>query len=143
MMIGDTTVPAATFSAVAIALIAAHLLADYVIQTDHLAAAKATPGWRGRLACASHVAHHIALSILGVWLLQTLCVTAIPDAPQAYAALALIAVTHYLADRRTPLLRLARLTGKREWMDRGGLPVLDQVVHALALIIAAALIATT
>lgn len=109
---------AATFAAAYIALHVAHGVADYWIQTDHQAAHKGAPGWPGRRACLAHCATYLATQAAAL-----AAVVAVLDLPvtagQAAAGLAVSGVTHYVIDRRTPLLRLARLAGKRAFVTMG------------------------
>jgi hypothetical protein len=135
------------------ALFAAHQLGDYWTQTHHQANTKGQPGNRGRLACAAHVA---SLTACKVGTLAVLHATGrrIP-LTRAAAALALDAVSHYVADRRKPLQALAGLledsTGKltfyrlgapREGHDDNpslgtGAAALDQAWHITWLYVAA------
>ncbi len=107
-MLASTTAtsPAATFAALAVALLVAHQVADHWVQTSHQAGHKGKPGWQGRLACAAHVASYTActtLAVLGVALALALPVTL----PGVVLGQAVSAVTHYWADRRTTLAALA------------------------------------
>jgi hypothetical protein len=118
-----TTDPAATFAALFAALYAAHTVADHWVQTDRQARTKALPGWTGRLACLAHVGTYTLTAVLALavvaWRLHLDL-----DPTRLAAGLALSAVTHYLADRRTPLRWLAVRTGSRDfWVlgaPRGG-----------------------
>jgi hypothetical protein len=143
----------ATFAAVFIALAAAHGIGDHWVQNTHQAGHKGDPGWPGRRACAAHVATYTATQ--AVALLLTWAVLGVPLAPAGFAAaLAVSAVTHYIADRRTPLRRLAALTGKAAYLEQatvvraaGGPAVdtgpgtalfhLDQSLHLGAIFLAA------
>jgi hypothetical protein len=99
----------ARFLVASAALTAAHQVADHWVQTDHQAATKGGQGWRARLACARHVATYTTtqgLALVGAakWL-------GVPLAGRwTAAALATSAVTHYVADRREPLRRMAEAT---------------------------------
>jgi hypothetical protein len=144
----------ATFAAVFVALFVAHQVADHWIQTQHQADCKGRPGWPGRLACAAHVTTYTltALAALAALALSL----GVPLAPGRVAAgLAVSAVTHYIADRRTPLKRLADLVGAGRFYTLGvpragrddnpslgtGSYALDQSFHYLFLFVAALLIA--
>ncbi|GGK10587.1 hypothetical protein GCM10010123_45720 [Pilimelia anulata] len=117
-MLNDPTTAAATFAAAYIALHVSHSVADYWVQTDHQANAKGQPGWPGRRACAAHVTTYLATQ--AVALAAVVAVLHLPVTPvQATAALALSGVTHYVVDRRAPLLWLARKLGMREFLDLG------------------------
>lgn len=111
-MLEPTTVasPAATFAAVAVALLVAHHVADHWVQTSHQAAHKGREGWAGRAACAAHVASYTltsTLAVLGVVLALDLPVTL----PGLLLGQVVSAVTHYWADRRTTLAKLAEKAG--------------------------------
>ena len=99
--------PAATFAALAVALLVAHQVADHWVQTSHQAAHKGRPGWKGRRACAAHVASYTATTTAAVVIL----VLAL-DLPVTWtgvlAGQLVSAVTHYWADRRVTLQRLAQ-----------------------------------
>jgi len=144
------TTGAATFSAVGVALYAAHHLGDYWVQTHHQALTKGKPRREGQLACAAHVATYTAVTsafMVLVWVSFDLAIT-------WYSLLlgqALSAVTHYWADRRAPLLRLADRLGKGEFARLGtprvghddnitlgtGATALDQSWHWTWLFVAA------
>lgn len=123
------------------AYLAGHHVGDYWVQTGAQALGKGRPGWPGRRACAAHVVTYtLALAAclaLAAWRL------ALPVSPGwAAAGLAVSAVTHYFADRRRPLEKLAGQLGKGEfWRSGGGLAsgaaYLDQSWHWLWLFIAA------
>lgn len=123
------------------AYVAGHQVADYWIQTPGQSMRKALPGWPGRRACAAHVVtYHLTLAVflaLAVWVL------ALPVNPGwAAAGLAVSAATHYVADRRRPLKRLADAIGKGEFWRSGeglasGAAHLDQAWHWLWLFAAA------
>lgn len=119
----------ARFAALFVILLVAHHVGDYWIQVDRQTVSKSLPGWRGRLACAVHVTTYtvtLLLALLGAsWRLEM-------PLGMGQVALGLIvsAVTHYAADRRVPLRRLALATGHgSRWVDSGGLAFLDQAWH--------------
>lgn len=153
---------AALFAAVFIALYVGHSVGDHWVQSSCQSAEKGLPGWVGRFACARHVLGltltkgavlapvvallHLHVTILGLAL-----------------GLGVDAVTHYWADRRTTLQRLARLCDKGEFYSLGtaahpahpvtaegkpaahlgtGAYALDQSWHHLWLLVAGLLIAT-
>jgi len=104
-------VTAGTFAAVFATLYVAHQVGDHWVQTEHQAATKGHPGWPGRLACARHVATYTAtacalLTVAGLLLPLPLTVVGV------LAGQVVSGVTHYWADRRTTLRRLADATGK-------------------------------
>lgn len=105
-----TTSPAATFAAIAVALLVAHQVADHWVQTSHQAAHKGRPGWEGRRACAAHVASYTlctTLAVVVVWLALDLPLTL----GGVLCGQLVSAVTHYWADRRTTLATLADRLG--------------------------------
>jgi hypothetical protein len=145
---------AATFAAVFAALFVAHQVADHWVQTDRQAARKGAAGWSGRRACAAHVATYTATALVA--LLALVAATGLPlDIGRVIAGLAVSAVTHYVADRRTPLKRLAELTGHQGFYMFGacrdghddnpslgtGAHALDQSFHYAWLFVAALIIA--
>jgi hypothetical protein len=154
------TSTAAAFAAVYIALFAAHQIGDYWLQTHAQAFDKGVPGWSGRLADARHVLALTATKtvVLGaVWALLHLGLH-----PWAVAAgLGADAASHWWADRKTTLRKLAQLMdralpafGKEAFYNLGaprpgrddnptmgtGAAHLDQAWH-LAWLLVAALIA--
>lgn len=128
------------FTVAAAALTAGHYAGDYWIQTHAQAIRKALPGRPGRRACAGHVATY---TITQAWaLVLASAVLQVPFAWQQVAAgLAVSAVTHYAADRRVLLQRLAAVIGKGEYWDNGGAASLDQAWHLTWIFLAALLIA--
>lgn len=134
-----------TFAAVYVALYVAHVVGDHWVQTDAQAAVKGAPGWRGRRACAAHVATYTATAALVVGAVAWR--TGMHLSPVAVAVgLAVSAGSHYIADRRTPLVWLAdRLgTGRFVRTAGGGISgayLLDQSWH-LGWLLVAALIVT-
>lgn len=127
----------ARFAAIFAMLYVAHQVADFWVQTDWQATTKGTAGVVGRLACAAHVATYTAtLTVVTVGVSYRLDVDLSPV--RVAIALAVSAITHYIADRRAPLHRLAvacRHSGT--WLDHGGLALLDQAWHMWWLGIAA------
>lgn len=153
-MLPETIASVATFAAVFVALFVAHQVADHWIQTQHQADCKGRPGWPGRIACAAHVASYTATAVFALNALHF--GLRLPLNPwQVAAGLAVSAVTHYIADRRTPLRRLAELTGAGRFYALGcprpgrddnpslgtGSYALDQSFHYLFLFVAALVIA--
>ena len=153
-MLPDPTASVATFAAVFAALFVAHQVADHWIQTQHQADHKGRPGWPGRIACAAHVASYTAAAFGFLGALALATGLDLHPGPVA-AGLAISAVTHYIADRRTPLKRLAELTGSAKFYALGaprpgrddnpslgcGSYALDQSFHYLFLFVAALVIA--
>lgn len=108
----------AAYAAVFAALYAAHHVGDHWVQTREQALAKGGPGWAGRLACARHVASMTVTKVICLTL--TAGIAGIPLVPW-HAALGLVldAASHYWADRRTTLARLAARTGKSGYYALG------------------------
>jgi hypothetical protein len=128
-----------------VALFAAHQVADHWIQTQHQADTKSQQGWIGRLACLRHVSTYTLTAILAV---VAVCWRADyhPTLTHLTAGLAISALTHYLADRRTPLRRIAQATGSGPFYQLtghgiNGVYLLDQSWHIAWLLIAALVIA--
>lgn len=112
-----------------VALLAGHLLGDWVVQTDHQAANKAT-SWKAMLG---HVTtYHAVLTafVLPVWW-----------SPWALAGIAVSYVTHAFIDRRWPVRRLLKATGS-DWFSQQmwGVLAADQALH-LSILAAIALAA--
>lgn len=148
---------AAAFAAVFVALYAGHQIGDFWGQTHGQACTKGKPGREGRIACASHVATLTAVKAVALTA-AVLTLGLRLSWPAVVVALAIDAASHYWADRRTTLERLAgRLAfmGKDEFYKLGqprpghddaphlgtGACALDQSFHH-AFLFAAALIAS-
>ncbi|RKT84866.1 Protein of unknown function [Saccharopolyspora antimicrobica] len=146
---------AVTFAAVLPSLLVAHNVADHWVQTSHQAANKGRPDGAGRWACFKHVASYTLVTGLAVGLVWT--VLGLPISPAGFVlGQAISAVTHYWADRRFTLSRLAELLGNAEFYRLGaprtgkddnpslgtGAYALDQSWHWLWLGVAALLTAT-
>lgn len=147
---------AAGFAAVFAALFVAHQVADHWVQTDTQAARKGLPGRAGRIACTGHVATYTLTAL--VFVTPVVLATHVPVNGTGLAAgLAFSAVTHWIIDRRWPLLWLAEHTGSRRFVRLGaprpghddnptlgtGAYALDQSGHYAALFIAALLAVTS
>jgi hypothetical protein len=102
---------AAVFAAVLSTLYVAHHVGDQWVQTHAQACVKGQPGWTGRFACLRHVTT-ITVTKLAALTMATAAVHMHLSAWHMAAGLAADAVSHYWADRRTTLAKLARLTGK-------------------------------
>jgi hypothetical protein len=140
----------ARFAAAYALLTASHEVADHWVQTDSQATAKGNRGPDGARAAAAHVATYAAtqaIALLGGARLLGLRLR--PG--HAAAALAISAVSHYIADRQgghwrdeepRGIVRLAHVTGSGGWLQRDPQAgyLLDQSWHK-AWITAAALIA--
>jgi len=152
----------ATFAAVFVALYVAHSVGDHWVQSSCQAARKGAAGWAGRWACTRHV---LGLTLTkGIVLVPVVLLLHLPvTAAGLILGLALDAATHWWADRRTTLARLAKICGKAEFYSLGtpahpahpvtadggyaptlgtGAYALDQSWHHLWLLVAALIIAT-
>ncbi|MFL6115411.1 MAG: transcriptional regulator [Catenulispora sp.] len=93
-----------------VALITAHEVADHWLQTPCQAMTKGGSGWAARAACARHVATLTVSKVAA--LLVPFLMFHLPIRPLWWAVgLGIDAVSHYWADRRTTLRRLAELCG--------------------------------
>lgn len=112
------TTDVAAFAAVFAALYAAHQVADHWVQTQHQAECKGKPGWTGRLACLAHVLTYTATAVVA---LAALCLVTELSLNLVATAIGLTisAVSHYIADRRTPLRWLAERIGSGRFYTLG------------------------
>jgi hypothetical protein len=142
-----TATPAARFAAAYAALTAAHEVADHWVQIDAQATIKGDRSRAGAVACAKHVATYTAT--------QALALAAVSRATGAHlscrraaAALAVSAVTHYVADRQgghwrdenpRGIVRLAAGTGHAGWLQRDPSAgyLMDQAWHKGWILISA------
>lgn len=108
----------ADFAAVFAALYAAHQVADHWIQTQHQADHKGQAGWIGRWNCAKHVATYGATQLTALALMAAVTGWR-PTALTLAAGMAVNLASHYIADRRTPLFRLAMATGSAKFWRLG------------------------
>jgi len=134
-----TASASANVAAAGVALLMAHHVADYWVQTDRQACLKALPNWRGRWACVRHVVTYTLTCALALLITGAVTGTALFGWPAAIG-LAGNAVAHYAADRRAPLRRLAAWLGKTDYWDNGGAAPLDQAFHIGCLFAVALLI---
>ncbi|MFJ3600943.1 DUF3307 domain-containing protein [Streptomyces sp. NPDC090126] len=129
------------FASLFILLYAAHLAADYPLQTDHQAKHKAdrcAAGWAANLAhTGTHAATTALALVVGVTALD-LPVGALPAA----LALVWIAGTHAVIDRRWPVVHWMRFARQTAWAQNGGAAHVDQTAHALVLVVAALALTT-
>lgn len=145
---------AAAFAAIFAALYAAHSFGDHWVQTHGQACTKGAPSVAGRLACLRHVCTLTITKAVAVC--AVVLVTDLPVQPAALLLGFLVdAASHYWADRRTTLARLADLVGKTSFYRMGaprpgtndaahlgtGAYALDQSWHHLWLFVAALIIA--
>lgn len=130
-----------TFATLYVALYVAHHIGDYWVQTNNQAITKAIPGWVGRRACLMHVTTYTITAALVLVVVDWRLDLGL-DLTRAVAGLGVSAGTHYLADRRVLLRRLAVLAHHEgPWLDSGGLALMDQSWH-IAWLFAVALIMT-
>jgi hypothetical protein len=126
------------------ALIVAHYLADFYVQTDHQAQHKGLRGDRvneGRWNCLKHAASYTAVQAIvlpAVMVIDGIDV----NYPLTLLALVLNGVTHYVIDRRWTLEAFARGMGKSGWIDadKTAMMHLDQAAHLVLLGLFAAFI---
>ena len=134
-----------TFAATFAALYAAHQVADHWVQTQYQADTKGQPGPRGRAACAAHVVTYTVTCVVALATLY-LVTGATGSGWRLLAGLAVNAVSHYIADRRTPLRRLAEALGSGPFYrlaghGLNGAYLLDQSWHIGFLFLSALVIA--
>jgi hypothetical protein len=132
---------AITFAAVAPTLYAAHAVGDHWVQSHTSACAKGSAGAAGHRACLTHVLTYLATCLAAI--------VGVTAALGLLGSLSLLGVTvgllvngisHYIVDRRKPLVFLARLTGHGGWIDSGDPEAaykLDQSWHTGWLLISA------
>lgn len=141
------TSPAARFAAVYAALTASREVADHWVQVDSCATAKGDPGPAGAKACATHVATYTVTQALALAAANRTLGLGLTWR-RATAALAVSAVTHYVADRQAGHWRdehprgvalLAAATGHAGWLarDPGSPYLLDQAWHKGWIVVAA------
>lgn len=94
------------FAALFIALYVAHELGDHWLQTHRQAMTKAGAGWPGRLADLRHVAVLAAAKVALIALAHA--VIGLPITGYLAPALAVDAISHYWADRRSTLVAICR-----------------------------------
>lgn len=145
--------PAARLAALYALVRPASDVADHWVQTDYQAAHKADQGAAGHWALTKHVATYVGTQAAVVAVgARVLGIRITPG--RAAAALAVSAVSHYVADRRTPIRALAdalaRRTGEPDGSrfvrlaDHGlnGAYALDQSWHHAFELAAVAILAT-
>ncbi|MFI0487654.1 DUF3307 domain-containing protein [Actinomadura sp. 9N215] len=147
-------VHAITFAVVFATLYAAHHVGDHWVQTYRQVIGKARPDWSGRLACVRHV---ITMTITKIAMLALAVAVLDIRLSVKLTALALTidAISHYWADRRTTLAKLAAIINKSEYFafgsprpDRDDNPTagtgafhLDQSFHIVFIWVTALIIA--
>jgi hypothetical protein len=151
---------AVTFATVLIAMLISHQVADHWLQTDYQALNKGRHGNHhenrvGRTACLFHVVSYTACTSLAA-LSATTAFADVHITPAGFVAgQGISAITHYWADRRFTLARLAALVNKSAYYNLGaprpgkddnttigtGAYAMDQSFHYLWLGAAAAVMA--
>jgi hypothetical protein len=107
-----------------VAVLVAHLLGDWVLQTDWAAAKKMTNWW----AMLEHLlTYHIAL------MLALALSTA--SAPIAWMTVGISFVTHGFLDRRWPVVWLMEHTGSQPFSRTWGVIAVDQALHLSILLL--------
>ncbi|MFY1649895.1 DUF3307 domain-containing protein [Solwaraspora sp. WMMB762] len=114
----DTAGRLALVAAVYVALYTAHQVADHWVQTQYQADTKNQPGWRGHLACAAHVSTYLLTGVTALALL-TAATGWQPDPVALLTGTAINGISHYIADRRTPLRRIAEWCGSGDFYRLG------------------------
>ncbi|MFE6743869.1 DUF3307 domain-containing protein [Streptomyces tubercidicus] len=139
------------FTAAFIALFVAHHAADYLFQPDRMSERKA--GWEEQSDNGTVVHHHgwganqlhaaihslselAALGILAASLHLPLTVLG------TLAAVAWNHLTHSVIDRRWPVRQWMNRTGSAEFVNRGGMALVDQSMHVVIGLFPAALLLT-
>jgi hypothetical protein len=141
----ETLATALVFAVAAPTLYAAHAVADHWVQNHGAACGKAAPGWSGRLWCAWHVFTYLVTctaAVVGV--LAVLGLLGVVTVTGLAVGTAVNGLTHYIVDRRVPLLWLARVTGHGGWVEADPKEApykLDQSWHVGWLLVTALLIA--
>jgi hypothetical protein len=141
----DTVTSMATFAGVFAALYAAHQVGDHWVQAHWQACGKGDRTPQGRFACFAHVATLTATKMIALGLLWA--ATGVTLGWTLAPALLLDAATHYWADRRFTLQRLAERLGKADFYKLGaghlgsGAYALDQSWHVGWLFVTSLIIA--
>lgn len=132
----------AGFSTVFAALFVAHQVGDHWVQSQGQADGKGKPGWAGRWACLAHVTTYTLTCAVLVLLVAT-CSGMPLSAGRLVLGLGVTAVTHYLADRRTPMVWMcSQLRKSPVWLTQfGGFYAMDQSWHYGWLLVTALIVA--
>jgi hypothetical protein len=112
------TQSALTFACAFATLYTAHHIGDQWVQTHTQACAKGRTDHSGRLACLRHVTTMAVTKIIALTVMNAV-IGLHPSALATAAALAIDAVSHYWADRRFTLARLAAAIGKTGYYQLG------------------------
>lgn len=108
----------ADFAAIAIALWVGHQVGDHWVQRDEDAQNKGKPD--GRLHCLHHVITYLMTQVACLLMILPMGVDVSPAG--IIAGLAVSGITHYIADRRTPLIKLAEMIPGKSNFVRLGMP---------------------
>jgi hypothetical protein len=147
----------AVFAAAYIALYVGHQVGDHVVQSTWQCENKGKHGtkrWTGRRACLNHVITYTGTQAVALITVQVAFGLA-PRTGAMLTGLGISAVTHYIADRREPLRRMAQAIGKGDFYELGrpragrddnpvlgtGAYALDQTWHKFWIFVAALAIA--
>jgi hypothetical protein len=131
-----------TFAAAFVALYAAHMVGDHVLQTDRQARGKAADkGWAAPMA--GHLATYLAAQFLALFAVAHIAPFPATNLGVA-CGLGFSAATHGLIDRRWPVRWLLEHTGSRDFArltsnGLNGMYLCDQSLH-IGCLFAAALI---
>ncbi|MFD6094725.1 DUF3307 domain-containing protein [Nocardiopsis flavescens] len=127
---------AARFAAVAATLTVAHLIGDYVLQTDHQADRKPCRADRS-VECGeveswaanqSHVATYRGAQIIALVAADRILGLGLSPGRVA-AGVAVSWITHSVIDRRWPVRVWMDRTGSAAFRERGGAAHVDQTLH--------------
>ncbi|MDX6584717.1 MAG: hypothetical protein QOI10_3901 [Solirubrobacterales bacterium] len=138
--------PAARFAALYVAMLGAHNIADYWAQTTHQATNKGRHGnvhenAAGHRACLAHVAIYTLGGTITVCTVNKI-LSLDTTWRNILTGQLISAASHYFADRRHTLRTLAHRTGRGQFYDSDGGPLLDQSWHTTWLAISALATAT-
>ncbi|WP_043478941.1 DUF3307 domain-containing protein [Kitasatospora sp. MBT66] len=120
-------------------LFVAHFAGDYLFQTDHMAKHKSECSRRGWRANSEHVAAHVA-SMFAVLVIARVALDFDTPALPTLAAVAWVAGTHSIIDRRWIIEWWMTKTGSPEFFAKGGAPLVDQAAHFVVGIFPAAVL---
>lgn len=120
---------ASLFATVFIALFCGHHIGDFWAQTHHQAITKGKPGPEGRQACTHHV---MSLTATKAAIMLAVCATTgvRPTILGLLIGFTVDASSHWWADRRFTLSRLAHSIGKGDFYNLGGPDSPDRPVTA-------------
>lgn len=111
-----TTTALAVYATTQAAHAAMHPACDHIVQNSADAQTKALPGRDGHWACVRHVASYTAVQIGALTTVTRVLGARLPWRAVAAGA-AVNAITHYVIDRRRPLLWLLDRLGKTGYIE--------------------------